>query len=139
MKYIKPIRYIKFGLAILLFELVLGRICYEYGYARGSDVIGVGSMFAVAAYALAYVVICLCQGKGETSRGTNIFSTLVVGVPFIAILIVAIMFSEKDSLLYTIIALVVLASVFVLETVILVLHIRQEKSFNKQLQSELAK
>ena len=88
----KNVRYIKFGVAILFFALIFGKICYEYGYADAIEFYPsemMDSLYIMAAYALVYVFICICQGWGDTSRRTNICCTLFLTLPYIALIIYA--------------------------------------------------
>ena len=123
----KLIRYMKFAVAILLFELMLGRICYEYGIAQGQGyyISGIWSMWLCAAYALIYCIICLHQGWGETSLGMNIFSTIFLGVPYIASLFV-IAFSKEIELAFAVTVMIVFGITLVLEAGILAFQIKRD-------------
>ena len=83
----KILRYFKFAFALFLFELMVGKIGYEYGYSHSGSVSGIGWYYAFAIYALVYCVICFLQGRNESVLGVDIFSTVYLGVPFIIVLI----------------------------------------------------
>ena len=122
----KIIRYFKFAFALLLFELMVGKIGYEYGYSHSGSVAGIGWYYAFAIYAFIYCVICFLQGRNESVLGVDIFSTVYLGVPFMIVLI----FTLSNELIerelpFAIASLTIFGAIFVLELSILILQIRK--------------
>ena len=130
----KYVRFIKFAVAILFFELMLGKICYEYGYARGGYLTGIASIYIMAAYALIYVVICICQGWGDTSRRTNIFSTLFLAFPYIS-LVVFICTGVLDEVLFAVLTLVIFGIAMLMEAGILIFTEIQDKIVERRVKT----
>ena len=123
----KIIRYFKFAFTLLLFELIVGKIGYEYGYSHSGSVSGIGWYYAFAIYALIYCIICFLQGWNESVLGVDIFSTAYLGVPFMIVLIFTL--SNKvieRELPFAITALTIFGAIFVLGLSILILQIRKK-------------
>ena len=122
----KIIRYLKFAFALLLFELMIGKIGYEYGYSHSGSVSGIGWYYAFAIYAFVYCVICFLQSRNESVLGVDIFSTVYLGVPFIIVLILTLVNEMiARELPFAITSLTIFGAIFVLELSILILQIRK--------------
>ena len=125
MKYIK---YIKFAVSVLFFQLLLGNLCYQYGYANGEHFSGVGGMYCIVLYALIYLGICVGQCRKQFSKGRSIFSTVFVGVPYIALIIFACLPSTQvEALAFVVVLFITWGIALVLETVNLILGIKQDR------------
>ncbi len=125
----KSVKYIKFAVSILFFELLLGDLCYQYGYSHGDGISDVVGMYSIVLYALVYLAICACQAWEKTSLGRNIFSAVFAGVPYIAFIIFACLPSTdaSESLGFVVFLFITWGSALVLEVVNLVLGIRQDR------------
>ena len=123
----KIIRYFKFAFALLLFELMVGKIAYEYGYSQSGSVSGIGWYYAFAIYAFVYCVICFLQGWNESVLGVDIFSAVYLGVPFMIVLILTLSHEVIErELPFAITSLTVFGAIFVLGLSILILQIRKK-------------
>ncbi len=123
----KIIRYFKFALTLLLFELMVGKIGYEYGYSHSGSVSGIGWYYALALYAFVYCGICFLQGRNESVLGVDIFSTVYLGVPFILVLVFTLSNEVIErELPFAVASLIVFGAIFVLELSILISQIRKK-------------
>lgn len=123
----KIIRYLKFAFALLLFELMVGKIGYEYGYSHSGSGSGIGWYYAFAIYAFLYCVVCFLQGRNKSVFGVDIFSTVYLGVPFMIVLIFTLSnrMIERE-LPFAITSLTVFGIIFALELSILILQLRKK-------------
>ena len=125
----KIIRYFKFAFALFLFELMVGKIGYEYGYSHGGSVSGIGWYYVFAIYAFVYCVICFLQGWDESALSVDIFSTVYLGVPFMIVLIFTLtneMIARELPFAAT--TLTVFGAMFALGLSILILQIRKKSA-----------
>lgn len=83
----KILKYIKFAIAVLFAEVILGKICFEYGkYTTPS---GIGWWYAFIVFALILALILFCDAKGDYSFKFNIGSVIYLLIPTVPMIILS--------------------------------------------------
>lgn len=117
-------KYLKLFAAVVLLEIMIGKIGYEYGYAgRLSSISG---LYFLAFYVLIYFLICLSY-MWYDPFGLKIFSFVYIFIMFAFLTVcMSILGVDEDELSFVIIYMILLGTAFIAETATLIMGIRQK-------------
>ncbi|MDE6441705.1 MAG: hypothetical protein K2L12_03005 [Clostridia bacterium] len=118
-------RYVKTVVAIILFELMIGKIGYEYGC--GNRINDIGWLYGYTVYSMIYIAICIYQGWNEVSLRKNIFSVTYIFLPYAILLILAFVSGiVEDELPFAVSMFVILGIALILEVSTLIVQIKKK-------------
>ena len=121
----KIIKYIKSAIAVLFVEVILGKICFEYGkYVTPS---GIGWWYAFIVFALLLAAISFCDAKEEYSFKFNIGTAIYLLVPTVMLIILSCTNNLIGSEIGILITVFILLGIsLVLEVITLILKIKED-------------
>lgn len=121
----KILKYIKFAIAVLFAEIILGKICFEYG--KYSEPQGMGWWYAFIVFALILSAMLFCDAKEDYSFKFNIGTAIYLLVPTVMLIILSCtndLIGSEIGILITV--FVLLGISLILEITTLILKIKEE-------------
>ena len=121
----RVIKYIKFVIAILFVEIILGKICYEYGkYVTPS---GIGWWYALIVFAFFSATISFFDAKEDYSFKFNIGTAIYLLVPTVMLIILSCTNNLIGSEIGMLITVFILLGInLALEVITLILKIKED-------------
>lgn len=120
----KILKYVKFVIAVLFAEVVLGKICYEYGKYTTPN--GIGWWYAYIVFTLILAVMLFCDAKEDYSFKFNIGSVIYLLVPTVLLIILSCTNDIIESEIGMMITVFVLLGIsLILEVTTLILKIKE--------------